>query len=164
VLTPAGTGTAAVKDPYVVRSGPEYLMFVSTFLADEGPAPTSLATSRDGVRFAWRGEALGVGTGWDRYQARLSAVLATGDGLVGFYDGAASAEEDTEERLGVAVSADLRRWERVSTERPWIVSPHATGSLRYLDAIPLDGEWWIYSEAARADGSHELRLNRVPIG
>jgi hypothetical protein len=164
VLTPAGTDTAAVKDPRVVRSGPEYLMFVSTFLADEGPAPTFLATSLDGVRFGWRGEALGVGTRWDRHQARLSAVLAAGDGFVGFYDGAGSAEEDTEERLGVAVSADLRRWERVSTERPWLVSPHATGSLRYLDAIPLDGEWWLYYEYARRDGSHELRLNRVPTG
>jgi hypothetical protein len=162
VLTPAGTGTAAVKDPCVVRAGSEYLMFVSTFLSDAGPAPTWLATSLDGIRFRWRGEVLGVGAGWDRYQARLSSVLAAGPGYLGFYDGAAGPEEDTEERLGVAVSADLRRWERLSRDGPWIVSPHATGSLRYLDAISLDGEWWLYYEAARADGSHELRLSRVP--
>ena len=163
VLTPAGTGTAAVKDPYVVRAGPAYLMLVSTFLTDAGPAPTYVASSLDGLRFRWEGELLGVGAGWDRYQARLSSVLATGGGFVGFYDGAAGPEEDTEERLGVAVSPDLRRWERVSPEAPWLVSPHATGSLRYLDAIPLDGEWWLYYEYARADGSHELRLSRVPF-
>jgi hypothetical protein len=162
VLTPAGTGTAAVKDPYVVRAGPEYLMLVSTFLTDAGPAPTYLATSLDGVGFRWEGELLGVGTGWDRYQARLSSVLRTSAGFVGFYDGASGPEEDTEERLGIAVSPDLRRWERRSVDEPWLVSPHATGSLRYLDVLPLDGEWWLYYEYARPDGSHELRLNRVP--
>jgi hypothetical protein len=162
VLTPAGTGTAAVKDPYVVRAGPEYLMLVSTFLTDAGPAPTYLATSRDGISFRWEGELLGVGTGWDRYQARLSSVLRTSAGFVGFYDGASGPEEDTEERLGIAVSPDLRRWERRSVDEPWLVSPHATGSLRYLDVLSLDGEWWLYYEYARPDGSHELRLNRVP--
>jgi hypothetical protein len=161
VLTPARTGTAAVKDPYVVRAGPAYLMLVSTFLTDAGPAPTYLATSLDGLRFRWVGELLGVGDGWDRYQARLSSVVATPAGFVGFYDGAAGPEEDTEERLGIAVSPDLRRWERLSVDEPWLVSPHATGSLRYLDALPLDGEWWLYYEYARPDGSHELRLNRV---
>ena len=164
VLTPAGTGTAAVKDPYVVRAGQESLMLVSTFLTDAGPAPTYLATSADGVRFRWEGELLAVGTGWDRYQARLSSVVETASGFVGFYDGAAGPEEDTEERLGIAVSPDLRRWERVSVDEPWLVSPHATGSLRYLDVLELDGAWWLYYEYARADGSHELRLNRVPTG
>jgi hypothetical protein len=162
VLTAAGTGTAAVKDPHVLRHGPAYLMLVSTFLTDQGPAPTFLATSLDGVGFRWEGELLGVGAGWDRYQARLSAVVRGETGYVGFYDGAAGPEEDTEERLGVAVSADLRRWDRLSVDGPWVVSPHATGSLRYLDALPLEREWWLYYEVARADGAHELRLSRVP--
>jgi len=52
VLTPAATGTAVVKDPVVVRRRTEWLMFVSTFLTDAGPAPTSLAVSDDGIRFA----------------------------------------------------------------------------------------------------------------
>jgi hypothetical protein len=161
VLTPAGTGTAAVKDPYVVRHGDGWLMYVSTFLTDAGPAPTCLAASEDGVAFRWLGETLPVGTGWDRYQARLSAIVRAGPGFVGFYDGAASAAEDTEERLGLAVSTDLRRWERVTADGPWLVSPHATGSLRYVDAVEREGEWWLYYEYARADGSHELRLSRV---
>ena len=163
VLTPAGAGTDAVKDPYVVPVGPAYYMYVSTFLTRQGPAPTYLATSRDGIRFDWSGEVLGVGSGWDRYQARLSGVVRSGGLFVGFYDGSASAEEDTEERLGLAVSPDLVSWTRISDEGPWLVSPHASGSLRYLDAIEHEGELWLYYEAARADGSHELRLNRVPV-
>lgn len=143
--------------------GPAYYMYVSTFLTAEGPAPTFLATSRDGIRFAWRGEVVRVGSGWDRYQARLSGIVRSGGLFVGFYDGAASAEEDTEERLGLAVSPDLVSWTRISDEEPWLVSPHATGSLRYLDGIERAGEYWLYYEAARPDGSHELRLNRVPV-
>ena len=163
VLTPAATGTDAVKDPYVLRVGPVYYLYASTFLTAAGPAPTCLATGFDGVRYTWRGEIFGVGAGWDRYQARLSGIVDAGRAFLGFYDGSAGVDEDTEERLGVAVSFDLLRWQRLSDEGPWLQSPHATGSLRYLDAIELDGEWWLYYEYARADGSHELRLSRVPI-
>jgi len=163
VLTPAGTGTDAVKDPYVVRVGGEHLMYVSTFLTAAGPAPTSLAVSTDGLDYDWRGTVFDVGAGWDRYQSRLSAVVATdGGGYVGFYDGAGSPDEDTEERLGLAVSPDGSTWERVSVDAPWLVSPHASGSLRYADVLVRDGEWWVYYEYAREDGSHELRLNRFP--
>lgn len=163
VLTPAATGTAAVKDPYVVRAGPAWLMYVSTFLTDDGPAPTCLAVGDDGISYRWLGEVLPVGEGWDRYQARLSGIVGWGGGFVGLYDGAASAAEDTEERLGVAVSFDLRSWLRVSPDGPWLVSPHATGSLRYADGVEVDGELWLYYEAARADGSHDLRLSRLPL-
>ena len=163
VLTPAETSTAAVKDPYVVQAGPAWLMYVSTFLSDLGPAPTSLAVSADGISYHWLGEVFPVGTGWDGYQARLSGIVRWGDAFVGLYDGSASASEDTEERLGVAVSFDLRSWLRVSTDEPWLVSPHATGSLRYADGVEVDGELWLYYEAARADGSHDLRLSRIPL-
>ena len=164
VLTPSQTGTAAVKDPYVLRVGPAYRMYVSTFITEDGPAPTCLAISHDGLSFRWLGETLAVGSGWDAYQARLSGVVSADGVFVGLYDGAASAADDTEERLGLAVSLDLRRWERLTVDGPWLVSPHASGSLRYADALLLDGEWWIYYEAACADGSHELRLNRVAAG
>jgi hypothetical protein len=163
VLTPAGTGTAAVKDPYVVRAGPGWLMYVSTFVTDDGPAPTFLAVSADGISYRWLGEVFPVGDGWDGYQARLSAIVPWGGGFVGLYDGTASAAEDTEERLGVAVSFDLRSWLRVSVDEPWLVSPDATGSLRYADGLVRDGELWLYYEAARADGSHDLRLSRLPL-
>jgi hypothetical protein len=164
VLTAAETGTDAVKDPYVVRVGPAYYMYVSTFLTAAGPAPTSLAVSLDGLRFRWLGETLGVGAEWDRYQARLTSILPLERGFLGFYDGAGSADEDTEERLGIAVSFDLVRWQRLSLEEPWLVSPHATGSLRYVDCLRRGGEAWLYYEHARADGSHELRLSRVDLG
>jgi len=90
-------------------------------------------------------------------------VVPIGSGYVGFYDGSASARENYEERCGVAVSGDMWHWRRLTQQRPWIVSPHGSGAIRYLDAVVVDRQWWIYYEMARADGAHDLRLQRVPL-
>ncbi|NHC13106.1 hypothetical protein [Motilibacter deserti] len=179
VLTAATTGTEGVKDPYVVQAGPVTYLFASYAAARaELPAdahgtadiynvgatthPTGLATSTDGTRFRWQGEVLGVGTGWDRYQARLGTVVPVDGGFVGFYDGSASHKENYEERCGVAVSGCLTDWRRLDEAGPWVVAPGGTGSVRYLDALVLDGQWWLYYELSRPDGAHELRVRQVP--
>lgn len=165
VLAPEDVGVDAVKDPYVVATHGAQLMYISTFLTPHGPAPTSLARSVDGVGFTWEGETLAVGRGgsWDAYQARLSSVVALGEGFVGYYDGAAGPAEDTEERCGLACSLDLRTWERITVAGPALVSPHATGSLRYIDVARIGETWWAYYEYARADGAHELRRSRLAL-
>ncbi|MBB5133585.1 hypothetical protein HNP84_003311 [Thermocatellispora tengchongensis] len=179
VLTAAATGTEGVKDPYVMRVGPVTYLFASfaealSGLGAEAHAtadiynvgvtthPTGLATSLDGETFTWHGTVLPVGAGWNRYQVRLNSVVRTAGGYVGFYDGSASHEENYEERCGIAVSADLFTWHRLSDEGPWVTAPHGTGSVRYVDALVVDGEWRIYYEMTRADGAHELRLIRLP--
>lgn len=190
LLTAAGTHTEGVKDPHVIRIGPAYYMFVSfakerSFTPEEAERahatsdiyntgvttfPTGLAISGDGRHFQWLGEILGTGQGWDRYQARLSSALylpatdAAPAIFVGLYDGSAGAEENYEERCGLAVSFDLSRWERLTPDAPWAVAPHGTGSLRYVDVVPVEDELLFYYEYARADGSHELRMNRLRTG
>lgn len=185
VLTAASTGTEGVKDPYLLQRGPVTYLFASFAErlqdgADAGAAhasadiynvgatthPTGLATSVGGQPFVWHGRVLGVGSGWDRYQARLNSVvpMQAGGGFVGFYDGSASHEENYEERAGLAVSADLFTWHRLTPEGPWATGPHGSGSVRYVDAQLVDDEWWIYFETTRADGSHELRLARMTAG
>ncbi|GAA1715209.1 hypothetical protein ACBR40_11465 [Nonomuraea sp. AD125B] len=181
VLTAASTGTEGVKDPFVLRAGPVTYLFASYAAPMDRPDPeahatadiynvgatvhpTGLATSLDGESFTWRGTVLPVGTGWDRYQARLNSVVPVpGGGYVGFYDGSASHTENYEERCGVAVSADLFSWRRLSEYGPWVTSPYGTGSVRYLDALLHDDHWWLYYEMTRADGAHELRVHRVPV-
>jgi hypothetical protein len=183
-LTAASTGTEGVKDPYTLCLGPVTYLFASfaaarPFTAEDRRRahstsdiyntgmtthPTGLATSLDGIGFQWHGPVLDVGDSWDAYQARLTCVVPMGTGYVGFYDGSASARENYEERCGVAASGDLWHWERLTTQRPWVVSPHGSGATRYIDALVMDGQWWIYYEMARADGAHDLRLQRVPIG
>ncbi len=83
--------------------------------------------------------------------------------FTGFYDGAANVRGNYEERTGLAVSPDLRHWERISAAAPALVSPHGSGSLRYLDAVQLPDRIHYYYEYARAAGSHELRLSVVRV-
>ena len=163
LLSPDAVGVDAVKDPYVTAHGGQLRMYISTFLTPAGPAPTYLAESDDGESFRWCGETLAVGVAgaWDAYQARISCVVPFDDGFVAYYDGAASRADDTEEHCGLACSLDLRSWGRVTVDGPVLLSPHATRSLRYVDAVAIAGQWWAYYEYTRADGSHELRRSRL---
>lgn len=179
VLTAASTRTEGVKDPYVMEAGPVTYLIASFAASRDGidsgahatgdiynvgatTHPAGLAVSLNGVDFAWHGEILPVGAGWDRYQARLNSVVPVAGGFIGFYDGSASHLENYEERCGIASSPDLRNWTRLSEDKPWLTGPHASGSVRYMDAHLADGYWWIYYEMTRADKAHELRLMRMP--
>lgn len=184
VLTAASTDTEGVKDPYVLRRGPVTYLLASyaAKLPDAAAAsaahatadiynvgatthPTGLATSLDGLTFTWHGQVFGVGTGWDRYQARVNSVVPLGDaGFLGFYDGSGGHEENYEERTGLAVSPDLFTWHRLTPDTPWLRTSNGLGSIRYVDAHLIDASWWIYFEVTRPDGAHELRLAVRPAG
>ena len=103
------------------------------------------------------GNATGPSDSWYGYQARINSVLHTPAGWVGFFDGAASAEEDTEERCGIATSSDLRHWEVATTDAPWVVAPHHAGSVRYVEALTVGDDLQLWYECTRADGAHDLR-------
>jgi hypothetical protein len=180
VLTARSSGTEGVKDPVVVDIGGVAHLYAS--YAAIGPAlgaaahasadiyntgkthhPTGLAT-RDGSEFRWRGGVFPVGApgAWDGYQARIGSIVPFGEGLLGFYDGSASRDENYEERLGLATSTDGRSWRRLSTGEPWLVGPGRTRSLRYVDVVVRGDDWWVYHEVTRPDGAHDLRLGVVP--
>jgi hypothetical protein len=180
VLTAATTGTEGVKDPVLVRAPDGDCLFASFAAARPELAldahatadiytvgatthPTGVATRRAGdAAFTWDGEALAVGTGWDRYQARLGSVAAVDGGWVGTYDGSASHDENYEERCGLATSTDLRHWESVSPDGPWLMGPGVTGSIRYADLQRVGGAWWCWAEVTRPDGAHELQVIPPP--
>ncbi|MFZ5825314.1 MAG: hypothetical protein ACOY94_13445 [Bacillota bacterium] len=176
----ANTGTEGIKDPHVFKVGPLFHMLASfasvpkqampgmhatadIYNTGVTTSPTGLAISRDGLNWEWQGEIMPVGEGWDRYMTRLTCILHNGAAWLSFYDGSAGVEENYEERCGLALSYDLRNWIRVTTDAPWVVSPHATGSVRYVDVLPLAAEIRIYYEYVRPDGAHELRMNRLPV-
>jgi hypothetical protein len=183
VFTSDSTHTEGIKDPYVVAAGQTTYLFATIARAraltleertlahatadvhNTGltTAPTGVAVSEDeGGLWTWRGEVLVGGDGWDAYECRLNSVFRTEDGYVGFYDGSANVGQNYEEQCGLAVSADLREWRRVTVSRPWVVSPHASGSLRYEAVVLAEDEVFMYYEYARPDGAHELRLSRFP--
>jgi len=183
-LTAAATGTEGVKDPYTLRVGPAVFMFVSFakrgVLSDEEKKlahatgdiynvglttfPTGLATRLSGQEvFRWHGEALGVGDTWDRYQARLTSLVSRDGVFLAFYDGSASVEENYEERSGVAVGFDVCSLMRLTDDAPWLRGDSAGSSVRYVDVVQVGSEWFVYYEYGCADGSHELRLARIPV-
>ena len=184
VLTAGDVGVEGVKDPWVMNVNGLWMMLISyavkldALTSDQASvahatadiyntgltlSSSALAVSGDGLSYAWQGDIFSPRSGaWDSYAARLGCLAPTEQGWVGFYDGAASVEENYEERTGLVQSWDLRTFYRLSPDGPALVSPHQSGGLRYIDVVPLDGELWIYYEYCRADGSHELRLNRIP--
>lgn len=182
VFTAASTQTEAVKDPNVFKIGPVYYMLVSyakklgnasqldkahstgdIYTTGLSQAPTALAHSLDGIKFTWSGEILPVGQGWDGYQSRLNSVVNLGDIFLGFYDGSASEKENYEERCGLAVSFDLKNWDKLTPTAPWVTSPFASGSLRYVQGLLKDQELWLYYEYTRRDAAHELRLIKLAV-
>jgi hypothetical protein len=123
---------------------------------------SGLAASSDGINFEWLGDVFAPReAGWDSYASRLGSLLYQPPLFIGFYDGSADVSENYEERTGMATSFDLRTWARVTESGPILTSPHASGSLRYLEPVDLGDGVFYYSEYARPDGSHELRLSQV---
>lgn len=184
VFTGPQVGAEGVKDPWVMIVNGLYYMLISyaVMLGNLGPAErarmhasadiyntgltlssSALAVSGDGRRYTWLGDVLSPAPqSWDAYAARLGCLVPTAQGWLGYYDGSAAVGENYEERTGLVQTFDLRTFYRLSTQEPCLTSPYGTGSLRYIDAVVFEDELWFYYEMARADGSHELRMNRVP--
>jgi hypothetical protein len=124
---------------------------------------TWYATSCDGVEWVLEGPALLPTAGtWDQRGARVAAVIRDADSgadrWVALYDGRSTAEENWQERTGVAIGTGPGRFEAVSAE------PLVPGfSLRYASPVQLpDRSWLVYFEAERPDGAHDLRVEYVP--
>jgi hypothetical protein len=161
-----GSAEVAVKDPVVRHDGEQWHLWASVHPLDDPDATdrmtTEHATSPDGVAWTWRGTALaGTPGSWDARGVRFATVVLDGDRDWALYDGRATAEENWEERTGLAV-ADEGRFTAVG-DQPLLQSPHPPFGLRYCDvvALPGGGARWFY-EATRADGAHELRTVLLP--
>jgi hypothetical protein len=161
-----GSDSVGVKDPVIVHDGDTWHLWASCHpLADPAEADqmvTDYATSSDGLEWTWHGTALAGRPGrWDARGVRVSAVIAKEGSVTAYYDGRASAEENYEERTGVATGDDFSAFVPKGT-RPAAASPYGGGGLRYLCAVPLpDGGWRLYYEVTRADGAHELRTEII---
>jgi len=182
LFTAADIGVEGVNDPNVYQIGGLYWMLLSYAPPPKQAVDTQtmhatgdiyntgvtrshsgLATSPDGVNWTWQGEILSPSDdAWDSYAARLGTIAWTPPLFVGLYDGSRNVGENYEERCGLAVSFDLRRWEKVTSKAPWVTVPYGSGSVRYVDVIPYGERWRFYYEMSRPDGSHELRVADVP--
>jgi len=181
VLTPDDCQAEGVKDPAVYEIAGQLYMIVSyapkpsSYIDPEAlhgthdvyntgllKSHTGLATSQDGRHWRWEGDILSPpDEGWDSYCTRLSSIVCFLGLWLGFYDGSASVQENYEEKVGLCVSLDLRHWERLTKTGPLALSPHASGSVRYVEALSGPSGVLCYYEYALPDGSHELRAQRI---
>ena len=159
----------ALKDPVVHASPEGWEMWVCLHEVRDPAQADAMTTlygrSPDGLAWELDTEpvlAPGPSSTWDRRGTRIAAVVDLDDRRVAYYDGRASAAENWEERTGVAVAgADGRFSPR--DEGPVGTSPHATGSLRYVDVLRLPDGIRLYYEAARPDGAHDLLVENSPL-
>jgi hypothetical protein len=152
----------AVKDPVVLQDAAGgWHLWASVHPLEITGAEDRMTTehyvSRDGLEWVHRGRALDRRPdSWDSRGVRVTAVLP-GRQVTAWYDGRASAEENWEERTGVAIGAGLTRFAPTGVA-PVAESPHPPGGLRYLSIVVLaDGRHRFYYEGTRTDGAHELR-------
>lgn len=185
IFDPDELGVEGVKDPYVHQCGGVHHMILSyaSRTADipadrEGDihatadayntglviSRTGLALSQNGRDFEWQGDLFSPEeTGWDRWCRRICCVVPCAEGLTAFYDGAADVSSNYEEQTGIAAGPDIRSLQSVTPDGPRLVSPHASGSLRYMDAVIMADRIHYYYEYARPDGAHETRVNIVNL-
>jgi hypothetical protein len=178
-------GFTFVKDPTTVVFGGEYYLYASVGIPQQHePASASplsgagaadviqtrgrgwaaLFRSHDGVRFPTAQIVMQPRQhGWDAFNVRITSVCHLAPAWLAFYDGAGHRADSYDEFCGLAVSHDLVQFRSLSVDEPWVKSPHASGSIRYLDALPLGDTMHYFYEYARADKAHELRHNLVKI-
>jgi hypothetical protein len=162
----AGTDQLAVKDPVVVQHEGRWHLWASCHPLDDPEATDRMtseyASSDDGVAWTWHGTALrGRAGSWDARGTRVAAVRLDEAEPFAYYDGRATAEENWEERTGIARIVGLGSFEAVG-ESPIGTSAYGLGGLRYVSALRLPGgDTRLYYEVTRPDGAHELRTTLV---
>ncbi len=177
VMMPHEYGLASIKDPKVYIVGGLYVVFVCTLARKEwvedadgwrhptGSDAAGILTSADGVYFKSFKYVFEPGGGapgdWGWFRSRMNSVVYLPPVYVGFFDGGTTMYDQYEEMCGVAISHDLEKWYRVSTNGPWLSSPH--GCIRYIDALVVGSDIYYYYEYTRKDGSHEIRVNKVAL-
>ncbi|ETK32710.1 hypothetical protein [Microbispora sp. ATCC PTA-5024] len=155
-----------VKDPVILHHGGVWHLWASCHpLEDPDEADqmvTDYATSPDGLEWSWHGTALDRRPGaWDSRGVRVSAVTFSGETVIAYYDGRASAAENYEERTGVAIGPDPSTLTATGTE-PAAQSAHGGGGLRYLSIVPVRGGHRLYYELTGPGGAHDLRTEFRP--
>lgn len=175
VMQPSDYGVEFIKDPKLYVIGGLYHAFVNVNAKERwiegeggirhplGDDATALMTSPDGKYFRNLQYIFEPSRGapgeWGLYKARINSIIYLPPVYIGFIDMGSTLYDTYEEWCGVAISHDLEKWKRVTTDKPWIKSKY--GSIRYVEAILVGEEIWYYYEYTCEDGSHELRVSKV---
>ena len=158
-----GSQTVGIKDPVIKYRNNLWHMWATCHPLDqigqEDRMTSQYLTSQDGVNWAEQSTCLQLRPGmWDSRGARITSLFFTDkdDTIIAYYDGRATAEENYEERTGIAIGSSPDSFVAIG-DKPFGQSMERK-ALRYLDIVDLpDNKHRLYYELARLDGSHELR-------
>jgi hypothetical protein len=166
-----GSADAGVKDPVIVLHEDRWHLWASVHPLerwdDADRMSIDYATSDDGLAWTWHGTVLRGRPGtWDARGVRPAAAVVKGDELLMAYDGRASADENWEERTGLAAGSWTGNGfgNLQSTSDEPLGSGLAGGGLRYLSVVETSRGTRLYYEYTRGDGAHELRTELVGGG
>ena len=106
--------------------------------------------------------------GWHNFFIRPASVLPIGLGWLFFYEGSSTQWYDPVYNIGTGFgfTIDLHNIFDLTTKSPIALSttPGNFYTFRYSHWLWVDGEIWVYAEAARANNSNEIRLYRIKVG
>jgi len=174
VLRPlcAGSGEEGLptgyKDPVVLFAEERFHLYVIGIASRE---QTYHFTSEDGWEWAPVGpasESLLELSGWHTHAVRPASVLSSGPGYLFVYEGSSSDWPDPAYNIatGLGYTMDLHQVYDMTPTAPLLVSP-TPGRLavwRYSHWMWVGDEVRVYAEVECPNGSHEVRVFRVPRG
>ncbi len=104
--------------------------------------------------------------GWHDFYVRPAAVVPLGVGYIFVYEGSSVEWYDPVYNIatGLAFTFDLHTLQDLTPHAPLARSTTPSAhfhTLRYSDWLWVDGELWVYAEAARPNNTNEIRLFRL---
>ena len=154
-----------VKDPYIFNFLNTWFMFYS----GSGPEPQEevyLAISQDGTRWIRMGRVLSRSY-WHDYHTRMSCLMPVKKGFLCLYEGSSTGwyEPHFNLNIGIGFTLNLKNILDLTITEPLLFS--STGkkfsTVRYVDYVVLNNKILFYYEAARKDGSFELRVTQLVL-
>jgi hypothetical protein len=105
--------------------------------------------------------------GWHNFFIRPASVLPLGIGYLFVYEGSSTQWFDPVYNIGTGFgfTFDLHNISDLTIDSPLLLSttPGKFYTYRYSHWMWVDGEIWVYAEVANENGSHEIRLTRLPL-
>lgn len=165
---PRDVSVTEYKDPFIIYTGNKYHCYVTGYIRRN--ERIFHFASNDGEQWQPVGDinqpVMDL-TQWHNFFIRPSCVLPLGIGYLLVYEGSSTQWYDPVYNVvtGIAFTFDLHRMIDLSDESPLAISttPGDFYTFRYSHWIWIDGEIWVYAEAARGNNSNEIRLFRIKL-